>query len=244
LLAHGVAASFHGDVRFVVENYGDSALAKKFGVTHYPAIFVDDILVATPNDFGFYGKGEAETGGRYAPLQSAAAHERFRTDLARMIRLVLDGRSDDARAQAAPAPDRAVAAFPTIDLDDLDGAPVTAADREGRVVLVDFWATWCPPCRATLPWLKELYRKFGERLVILAVAVESPEPGVRKLASDLDLPVTWILGTPEIVRAFGDVSAVPTLLLFDREGRSSATFFGAPPTLHAEVEARIERLAK
>jgi thiol-disulfide isomerase/thioredoxin len=244
LLAQGVAASFHGEVRFVSENYGESALAKRFGVTHYPAFFVDDILVATPNDFGFYGKGEAATGGRYAPLQSAAAHERFRSDLARMIRLVLDGQGDAARAQAAPAPDRSIVRFPAVELDDLDGAPVTAADREGRVVLVDFWATWCPPCRATLPWLKELHRRFGEKLVVLAIAVESPEPGVRKLASDLDLPVTWILGTPEIVRAFGDVSAVPTLLLFDGTGRSAATFFGAPPTLHADVEARIGALLR
>ncbi len=244
MLAQGVAASFHGAVRFVSENYGDSALAKKYGVTRYPAIFVDDILVATPDDFGFYGKGEAGSGGRYAPLQSAASHERFRSDLTRMLRLVLDGQGDAARAAARPAPDGAVAAFPTIDLDDLDGAPVTAAERDGRVVLVDFWATWCPPCRRTLPWLKELHRTYGEKLAILAISVESKEADVRKLAADLDLPVTWILGSPEIARAFGDVSAVPTLLLFDRAGRTAATFFGAPPTLHADVEARIEALAK
>ena len=85
------------------ENYGDSKLAKRFGVTRYPAIFVDDVLVATPNDFGFYGKGQKEEGGRYAPLKSAAAHERFRGDLKRMIGLLLEGRTDAARAQAAPA---------------------------------------------------------------------------------------------------------------------------------------------
>ena len=46
---------FGGQARFVVENYGESELAKRFGVTRYPAIFVDDVLVATPSDFGFYG---------------------------------------------------------------------------------------------------------------------------------------------------------------------------------------------
>jgi hypothetical protein len=50
------------------------------------------------------------------------------------------------------------------------------------------------------------------------------------------------MGTPEAARAFGDVSALPTLLLFDREGRSTATFFGAPPTLHADAEAKIASL--
>ena len=61
-------------------------------MTRYPAIFVDDVLVATPNDFGFYGRGEKEEGGRYAPLKSAAAHQRFRADLKRMIELVASGR--------------------------------------------------------------------------------------------------------------------------------------------------------
>jgi hypothetical protein len=53
LLAQSVVREFGGKVRFVSENYGDSALAKKFGVTRYPAIFVDDVLVAKPKDFGF-----------------------------------------------------------------------------------------------------------------------------------------------------------------------------------------------
>ena len=54
-------------------------------MTRYPAIFVGDVLVATPKDFGFYGTGEGSGGGRYAPLRSEKAHERFRRDLARMI---------------------------------------------------------------------------------------------------------------------------------------------------------------
>ena len=50
------------------------------------------------------------------------------------------------------------------------------------------------------------------------------------------------MGTPELVRAFGDVSAVPTLLVFDREGRSAGAFYGAPPGLHAEAEAKLAHL--
>ena len=62
MLAQSAVAGFGGQARFVSENYGDSKLARRFGVTHYPAIFVDDVLVATPSDFGFYGKGEKEDG--------------------------------------------------------------------------------------------------------------------------------------------------------------------------------------
>ena len=158
---------------FVSENYGDSELAKRFGVRRYPAIFVDDVLVATPKDFGFYGKGEGQDGGRYAPIKSAASHERFRADLTRMIELILAGRKDAARAQAAPSDRAEIAALPAFTLADLDGKPITREDLAGRTVLVEFWATWCPPCRSTLGWLGEMKKRHGDRVVVLAIAVES-----------------------------------------------------------------------
>jgi hypothetical protein len=100
LLAQSVVRDFGGRARFVVENYGSSELARRNGVTFYPALFVDDILVATPRDF--YNPDEAAT-GRYIPFKTAASHERFREDLSRMIALILAGRKDAARAEAAPA---------------------------------------------------------------------------------------------------------------------------------------------
>ena len=224
------------------ENYGDSKLAKRFGVTRYPAIFVDDVLVATPNDFGFYGKGAKEEGGRYAPLKSAAAHQRFRNDLKRMIDLVLAGRTDAARAQAAPAKTGEIAQFPAVTLKTLDGKIVTRAELAGKVVLAEFWATWCPPCRGTLGWLGEVKKRYGDRIVVLAIAVESEEPDVRKLTKSLDLPLTWAMGSPEVARAFGDISAVPTLFLFDRSGRTAGAFYGAPPELHSRAEAKVAAL--
>jgi thiol-disulfide isomerase/thioredoxin len=244
LLAQSAVQEFGGRARFVSENYGDSALAKRFGVTRYPAIFVDDVLVATPNDFGFYGKGAKGEGGRYAPLKSAAAHERFRSDLSRMITLLLAGRKDDARASAAPAKSAGVSEFPSVGITDLSGKKLTRADLAGRVVLVELWATWCPPCRSTLGWLGKLQKNHGDRLAVLALAVESEESAVRKLVGELGLPLHWAMGTPEIARAFGDVSAVPTLLLYDRDGRSAGAFYGAPPTLHAEAEAKIAALVR
>ena len=244
MLAQSAVQEFGGRARFVSENYGASALAKRFGVTRYPAIFVGDVLVATPNDFGFYGKGAREEGGRYAPLKSAAAHERFRSDLSRMITLLLAGRTDEARAVAAPAESAAVAEYPAVAITNLSGKTLTRSDLAGRVVLVELWATWCPPCRSTLGWLGRLQKTHGDRLAVVAVAVESEEAAVRKLAGELNLPLHWAMGTPEIARAFGDVSAVPTLLLFDRDGRSAGAFYGAPPTLHAEAETKIAALVR
>jgi len=239
-----VVQEFGGKVRFVSENYGDSKLAKRFGVTRYPAIFVDDVLAATPDDFGFYGKGAAEVGGRYAPLKSAAAHERFRADLSRMIRLVLEGDKDAARAAAAPAPAAAITEWPAVTITDLDGRSVDRSTLAGRPVVVELWATWCPPCRGTLAWLGDLKKRHGDRLAVVAISVQSEEPDVRKLVSELKLPFVFAIGTPEVVRAFGDVSAVPTLLLFDGEGHAVATYYGAPPTLHSEAETALASLLK
>jgi thiol-disulfide isomerase/thioredoxin len=228
-------------VRFVVENYGDSELARRFGVTRYPAIFVGDVLAAKPKDFGFYGKGEGEGDGRYTPFKSAASHERFRADLKRTIELVLAGRADDARTAAAGADGAEIDALPAFTLSDLEGTPVAAQDLAGRVVLVEFWATWCPPCRGTLSWLGELRKRHGERLAVIAVAVESEDAAVRALVTELGLPLRWAIGTPELARAFGDVTALPTLFMFDRGGRTAGVFYGAPPGLHADVEAKLAR---
>lgn len=233
---------FAGQARFVSENYGDSALARRYGVTRYPAIFVDDVLVATPKDFGFFGRGEGPDVGRYAPLKSAASHDRLRADLTRMVTLLLAGKKEEARAQATPAGAGEIAALPAFTLTDLDGRPLSRDDLAGRPVVVEFWATWCPPCRGTLGWLGGLKKRYGERLVVVAAALESEEADVKRLAGELGLPFRFAMATPEVARAFGDISAVPTLFLFDGEGKTVGVFYGAPPTLHEEAEAKIKAL--
>jgi thiol-disulfide isomerase/thioredoxin len=236
-----VVQDFGGRARFVSENYGDSELATRFGLTHYPAIFVDDVLVATPRDFGFFGKGEKEGDGRYTPLKSAASHDRFRSDLARMIDLILSGRKETARGES-PQAAAELAAFPDVPIVGFDGRTRGRADLQGRVVLVEFWATWCPPCRSTLGWLADLKKRHGDRLEVVALAVDSEEAEVRKIAAAVSPDLAWGMATPEIGRGFGDVTSVPTLFLFDREGLAAATFYGAPPSLHADAEKRIDAL--
>ena len=238
-----MAGSYGGRVAFVSENYGTSALAKRFGVTRYPAIFVGDVLVATPKDFGFYGTGEGADGGRYAPLRSARSHERLRADLARMIDLLLAGRTAEARTHAADAGDDVLPALPALDLAALGGGPrITNASLAGRIVLVEFWATWCPPCRGTLAWLGEMKARYGDRLEVVAVAVESDSAAVVKVASGL--PLRFALGTPELARAFGDISAVPTMFVFDSSGRRADSAFGAPPGLHERIASRLADLSR
>ncbi len=233
-----------GRVRFVVENYGDSELARRFGVTRYPAIFVDDVLVAKPKDFGFYGTGEGADEGRYAPWLDAKSHERFRVDLERMLDLALAGKREALRAEmAAGAPETlSPATLPALALTGLDGTPLASVSLAGKVTLVEFWATWCPPCRGTLQWLGELKKRYGDRLEVVALAIESDEGDVKKIVSDLGLPLRWAMGSPAVAQSFGDLSAVPTMFLFDADGTTREIFYGAPPDLHERAERAIGAL--
>jgi len=227
----------------VSENFGESKLAEKFGVTRYPAVFVGEVLVARPRDFGFFAAGE--TSGRYTPWRDPASHEKFTRDLGRMIDLALAGRMEDLRRERggedeAAADTAGPATLPELDLDDLAGAPLTRADLAGRVVVVEFWATWCPPCRSTLGWLGTLAGQHPDDLAVVALAVESDETQVRAAAAGP--PVRWAIATPATALAFGDIVAVPTLFVFDRDGRRIFASYGAPPDLHARAGAAIESL--
>jgi thiol-disulfide isomerase/thioredoxin len=231
-------------VNFVSENFGASKLAERFGVKGYPAVFVDDVLVASPREFGYFG--EIEGSGRYALWRDAASQAKFKADLNRMIELILAGKKDVVtREHSGESGEiREIPALPNFALTDLSGQPITTEQLRGRVVLVEFWATWCPPCRSTLEWRGELKRKYGDSLAILALAVESPEDKIRSTAKSLSRDVRWAITNAATAQAFGDITAVPTMLQFDRSGRTARVVYGAPPTLHDEVTKILDSIIR
>lgn len=237
-----MAAKYPGRVNFVSENFGASKLADKFGVKGYPAVFVDDVLVASPREFGFFG--EVEGSGRYAPWRNEASQAKFRTDLARMIDLILAGRKDVVNREHATESGelRQISTLPAISLSDLAGKPIAPDDLRGRVVLVEFWATWCVPCRSTLEWLGALKQKYGDRIAILTLAVESPEDQVRKMADSFSHDLRWAIADAATAQAFGDITSVPTMFVFDRSGKSARVLYGAPPGLHEDVAKTLNGL--
>jgi cytochrome c biogenesis protein CcmG, thiol:disulfide interchange protein DsbE len=244
LLAQEVAAKYPGRVTFVSENFGDSKLADRFGVKGYPAIFLDDVLIAAPRDFGYFG--EKEGTGRYAPWRNADNQAKFKTDLVRMIDLILAGKKDVVSREHAGASTSmsSVAALPKFTLTDLAGKPLTAEQAAGRVVMVEFWATWCPPCRSTLEWLGALKKKYGDNVAILALAVESPEDKVREIVASLSPDLNWAITDTATAQAFGDITAVPTMFLFDRSGKTAKVMYGAPPDLHQQAEKVLDELIR
>jgi cytochrome c biogenesis protein CcmG, thiol:disulfide interchange protein DsbE len=241
LLAQEVVAKFDGKVKFVTENFGESKLAEQYGITRYPAVFVNDILLARPRDFGFVGTDEKE--GRYSPWLKAESQEKFRADLTKLVELVLAGKNQEAvqRGEKAETAPETIAALPKFKAVDLNGKLLSNEALAGRVVVVDFWATWCPSCLGTLQWLKDLSAKHPEKLAIVALAVESPEAQVKKLSASGG-SVTWALTDEATARSFGDVVAVPTMYVFDKSGKTVKVFYGAPPSLHGEAQALIGKL--
>jgi thiol-disulfide isomerase/thioredoxin len=242
LLAQEVAAKYPGRVTFVSENFGGSKLADRYGVKGYPAVFVDDVLVAVPRDFGYFG--EVEGTGRYAPWKNADNQAKFKADLERMIDLILAGKKDVVAQEHAGATANAheLASLPAFKLTDLAGHPLAADQLAGRVVLVEFWATWCPPCRSTLQWLGDLQHKYGDRIAVLAIAVESPQDQIRSTVSSLSPNLKWAIADAPTAAAFGDITSVPTMFLFDRGGKTARVFYGAPPDLHEQAERTLAGL--
>jgi thiol-disulfide isomerase/thioredoxin len=244
LLVQEVAANYPGQVTFINENFGASKLADRYGVKGYPAVFVDDVLVAVPRDFGYFG--EVEGTGRYAPWRNADNQAKFKADLVRMIDLILVGKKDIVAREHAGANSgvREIATLPNFKLTDLAGHPLTSDQLAGRVVLVEFWATWCPPCRSTLEWLGKLQGTYGDKLAVVALAVESPEDKIRSMVNSLSPDLHWAIADAPTATAFGDITSVPTMFLFDQSGKTVRVLYGAPPDLHDEAEKTLAQLVK
>jgi thiol-disulfide isomerase/thioredoxin len=130
-------------------------------------------------------------------------------------------------------------AAPDFKLDDLDGKPLTLADSHGKVILLNFWATWCGPCREEIPDLIELQRKYQDRLQIIGISVDDDDAGaVKKVvdATGINYPVA--MASPEVRIAYGGIGALPTSFVLDSEGRVVQKHEGLRDPLLYEIEVR------
>lgn len=242
-----MASEFDGKVKVVIEEYGNSPMATKFGVRRYPVVFVDDVLVARPKDFGF-GGAEDVSGGLYVPWLDPANQRKFKDDLRRSVVRRLRGENvaglDVADVATEADASEGAPTLPTLPLRDISGAAVDAARLSNRPVIVEMWATWCPPCRSTMAWLPSLQKKYGDRATVLAIAVDSQPDDVKKMAGSFKPNYPIVMGTPEVINAFGAVAAVPKLIVYDAQGRRSKVLYGAPPDLHDQIEAAVKKAAE
>lgn len=145
--------------------------------------------------------------------------------LSALVSLAPALRAAEGAAPAKPAAAAGSLAIPgpgpTWSLTDLDGKPVGSEALKGKVVVVDFWATWCGPCVHEIPGYVELQKKYAERgLVIVGLSLDQKgEAAVRPFAKRMKINYPLALATPEVVTAFGEIESIPTTFLIDREGK-------------------------
>ncbi len=136
---------------------------------------------------------------------------------------------------SAPAPAAATSnvasAFqpaPDVEFQTLDGKPYRLSDLRGRVVVLNFWATWCMPCRSEIPELNEMQRELEARgLTIVGPAWDDTAGGIKDFQNDLKQDYTVLLGGESVQEKFGGIPSLPTTFIIDREGRIRQKILGA-----------------
>jgi peroxiredoxin len=117
-------------------------------------------------------------------------------------------------------------------LKDLNNADVRLADFKGQVILLDFWATWCGPCKVEIPGFVEMQNRYGpEGLQVIGISIDDRLEQLTPFAAEMKMnyPVLQGLGRDDVTDALGPIYGVPTTLLISREGKVCATHAGMTP---------------
>ena len=144
-------------------------------------------------------------------------------------------------AELKPAKDRRPA--PDFSLKDADGKVVHLSDYKGKVVLLDFWATWCGPCRIEIPWFIEMQRQHKDRgFEVLGVAMDDEGwQVVKPFLADLGVNYRVVLGNDATSQMYGGVDALPTTFLIDKSGKIAAVHVGLDAS-KKDFEDGVEQL--
>jgi thiol-disulfide isomerase/thioredoxin len=123
---------------------------------------------------------------------------------------------------------------------DMHGNDVTLSDYKGQVILLDFWATWCAPCRIEIPGFIELYDQYGpDGFIVIGFDVDDPVPAIQSFAAELEMDYPVLVGADrdDVKDAYGPPVGFPTSFIIDREGKicASHTGFATKETFEAEI---------
>jgi thiol-disulfide isomerase/thioredoxin len=129
----------------------------------------------------------------------------------------------------APAKEQLMGGLaPDFDLTGLDGKNLKLSDLRGKAVLLNFWATYCGPCKIEMPWFVELQKEYGPQgFQIIGVAMDdASNEDIAKFAKEMGVNYPILLGKDSVAQSYGGVSVLPTTFFIDRDGRITAREFG------------------
>jgi len=117
---------------------------------------------------------------------------------------------------------------PNFSLKDADGNAVNLSDYRGKVVLVNFWATWCGPCEAEIPWFIEFEKKYKDQgFAVLGVSMDDDGwKSVRPYVASHKINYRIMIGSELVSQQFGEIESLPTSFVLDREGRIASNHIG------------------
>jgi len=128
---------------------------------------------------------------------------------------------------------------PAFELTDLTGQKVSSATYAGKVVILDFWATWCPPCREEVPHFVELQKKYADQgLVIVGLSLDAGGAGdVAPFAKEHNINYPMLIGADDVAKAYGGINSIPTTFVIDRQGKVVQRFVGftSPETFEETI---------
>ena len=126
---------------------------------------------------------------------------------------------------------------------DLDGKEVDLASFKGKVVLLNFWATWCGPCKAEIPGFVELQAKYRDQLTIIGYSVDDDAPKARAFAKEykMNYPILLGEGREDVQDAFGPIWGIPASFLISKDGKVCKKHLGMAPksVFEKEIQALI-----
>ena len=132
---------------------------------------------------------------------------------------------------------------PDFELPTLDGRKVKLSDFRGQAVLLNFWATWCPPCKIEMPWLENMQKQYArDGLVVLGVAMDDTESAkIAQFAHEAGVNYPVLLGTDQVSDDYGDVHSLPTTFYIDRKGTIVAKAVGllGPKEIEDDVKKAL-----
>jgi len=133
---------------------------------------------------------------------------------------------------------------PAFNLESIDGTRFSSKALEGKVALVDFWATWCGPCIAEIPRWNELYGRYKHKgFAVLGMTIRSGwASDIRPDAKKLKIAYPVVVGNDDVEKGFGGIWGFPTTFLINRKGQIYKKYTGMYPQQQAQLEADIQKL--